>query len=164
MERAWTDLSLNSVSILTCVILDKTVNFSEAQVSFPVKVEIILYTCWRGLEITHTSHLPQHLTFGRDSITGSSYPSALPSPYTQISFLILATTLWRVMPPVLQMKKTNLQGECLVLTQAELEPGFQVQCHLHSITALTDVKISFKLLLWLSSERGCFSDKAEPVC
>lgn len=93
MERAWTDLSLNSVSILTCVILDKTVNFSEAQVSFSVKVEIILYTCWQGLEIMHTSHLTQHLTFSRDSITGSSYPSALPYSYTHISFLILATTL-----------------------------------------------------------------------
>lgn len=43
MERAWTDLGLNSSSIPTCVILDKTVNFSEAQLSSLVKVEIITY-------------------------------------------------------------------------------------------------------------------------
>lgn len=46
VERAWIDLGLISGSIPTCVILDKTINFSEAQVSFSVKVELITHTCW----------------------------------------------------------------------------------------------------------------------
>ena len=41
VEIGWTDLCLNSGSVTTYVILDKTVNFFEAQVSSSVKGEIM---------------------------------------------------------------------------------------------------------------------------
>lgn len=93
VERTWARLGFNSGRTTCCVILDETVNITEAQISSSVNVEIITCTCWGGLDMTvPVNHPAQHLAFSRHSIS-RCHSSAFLLPQHAVSFLILTTSL-----------------------------------------------------------------------